>query len=146
MAIYIFGETKNALPTRMTLHRQQTNHEDLTLIRANNHFHRCSNGWFKIFPLYRVNRQNDFLRMKMEELFINILNPGLNDKWYSNFNLTFQSLKMTLVVSLVCVNIKLLLTSINCFIYIVSHITWRSAEAVKVIVKKWCIENIIIFL
>ncbi|CAG2214512.1 unnamed protein product [Mytilus edulis] len=58
----------------------QTNHEDLTLIRANDHFHRCSNGRFKIFPLYMVNRQNDFLRRKKEELFINILNPGLNDK------------------------------------------------------------------
>ena len=77
---FYVGETKNELRTRMTLHRQQTNHEDLTLIRANDHFHRCSNGRFKIFPLYMVNRQNDFLRRKKEELFINILNPGLNDK------------------------------------------------------------------
>jgi hypothetical protein len=37
------------------LTRQQTTHQDLTIIRANEHFHDCSGGHFKIFPLYKVN-------------------------------------------------------------------------------------------
>jgi hypothetical protein len=36
----------------MTVHRQQTRHQDLTIIRANEHFHDCSGGHFKIFPPY----------------------------------------------------------------------------------------------
>ena len=64
----------------MIVHRQQTRHQDLTTIRANEHFHRCSGGHFKIFPLYKVNTEGDFLRRK-EILLINILKPTLNDKW-----------------------------------------------------------------
>ena len=77
---FYVGETKTELRTRMTVHRQQTNHENLTIIRANEHFHRCSSGRFKIFPLYMVNRRNDCLRRRKEELLINILKPTLNDK------------------------------------------------------------------
>ena len=61
----------------MTVHRQQTRHQDLTIIRANEHFHDCSGGHFKIFPLYKVNTESDFLRRRKETLLINILNPSL---------------------------------------------------------------------
>jgi hypothetical protein len=54
----------------MTVHRQQTRHRDLTIIRANEHFHHCSGGHFKIFPLYQVNTEGDFLRRRKETLFI----------------------------------------------------------------------------
>ena len=64
----------------MTVHRQQTRHQDLTIIRANEHFHDCSGGHFKIFPLYKVNTEGDFLRRRKETLLINILKPSLNDK------------------------------------------------------------------
>ena len=74
------GETKTELRTRMTVHRQQTRHQDLTIIRANEHFHDCSGGHFKIFPLYKVNTEGDFLRRRKETLLINILKPSLNDK------------------------------------------------------------------
>ena len=37
-----------------------------------------SGGHFKIFPLYKVNTEGDFLRK--ETLLINILKPTLNDK------------------------------------------------------------------
>jgi hypothetical protein len=77
---FYVGETKTELRTRMIVHRQQTRHQDLTTIRANEHFHRCSGGHFKIFPLYKVNTEGDFLRRK-EILLINILKPTLNDKW-----------------------------------------------------------------
>jgi hypothetical protein len=39
---FYVGETKTELRTRMTVHRQQTRHQDLTIIRANEHFHDCS--------------------------------------------------------------------------------------------------------
>ena len=64
----------------MTVHRQQTRHQDLTIIRDNEHFHECSGGHFKIFPLYKVNTESDFLRRRKETLLINILKPSLNDK------------------------------------------------------------------
>ena len=51
-----------------------------TIIRANEHFHDCSGGHFKIFPLYKVNTEGDFLRRRKETLLINILKPSLNDK------------------------------------------------------------------
>jgi hypothetical protein len=76
---FYVGETKTKLRTRMTVHRQQTRHQDLTIIRANEHFHDCSGGHFKIFPLYKVNTEGDCLRRK-ETLLINILKPSLNDK------------------------------------------------------------------
>ena len=77
---FYVGETKTELRTRMTVHRQQTRHQDLTIIRANEHFHDCSGGHFKIFPLYKVNTEGDFLRRRKETLLINILKPSLNDK------------------------------------------------------------------
>ena len=60
--------------------RQQRRHQDLTIIRANEHFHDCSGGHFKIFTLYKVNTEGDFLRGRKETLLINILKPSLNDK------------------------------------------------------------------
>jgi hypothetical protein len=48
----------------MTVHRQQTRHQDLTILRANEHFHDCSGGHFKIFPLYEVNTEGDFIRRR----------------------------------------------------------------------------------
>jgi hypothetical protein len=47
--------------------------QDLTIIRGNEHFHDCSGGHFKIFPLYKVNTEGDFLRRRKETLSINIL-------------------------------------------------------------------------
>ena len=41
---FYVGETKTELRTRMTVHRQQTRHQYLTIIRANEHFHDCSGG------------------------------------------------------------------------------------------------------
>jgi hypothetical protein len=64
----------------MTVHRQQTRHHDLTMIRANEHFHRYSGGHFKIFPRYKVNTESDFLRRRKQTLLINILKPTLKDK------------------------------------------------------------------
>ena len=77
---FYIGETKLELKTRMTLHRQQTNNENLTILRANRHFRECSNGEFYIFPLYKVNVDSDYFRKRKEEHFINILKPSLNDK------------------------------------------------------------------
>jgi hypothetical protein len=76
---FYVGETKTELRTRMTVHRQQTRHQDLTIIRANEHFHDCSGGHFKISPLYKVNTEGDFLRRRKEtkkrtkRIFHNIL-------------------------------------------------------------------------
>jgi hypothetical protein len=70
---FYVGETKTELRTRMTVHRQQTRHQDLTMIRANEHFHDCSGGHFKIFPLYKVNTEGDFLRRSKETLLIRLI-------------------------------------------------------------------------
>ena len=64
----------------MTLHRQQTMHKELAIIRANKHFQECSDGIFKIFPIYKINVDSDSYRKRKEEQFINILKPSLNDK------------------------------------------------------------------
>jgi hypothetical protein len=32
---------------------------DFTIIRANEHFHHCSGGHFKIFPLCKVNTEEE---------------------------------------------------------------------------------------
>lgn len=77
---FYIGETKTELRTRMTVHRQQTNHQELTILRANEHFRICSGGHFRIFPLYKVNCESDSFRKRKEGLFINILQPTLNDK------------------------------------------------------------------
>ena len=76
---FYIGETGLELKARMTLHRQQTNNPNLTILRANEHFRECSGGNFYIFPLYQVYGGSS-LREEKEKLFINILNPSLNDK------------------------------------------------------------------
>ena len=43
------GETKTELRTRMTTNKAPGPY----YIRANEHFHHCSGGHFKIFPLYK---------------------------------------------------------------------------------------------
>jgi hypothetical protein len=51
---------------------------DIYIIRANEHFHHCSGGHFKIFPLYKVNTEGDFLRRRRKEtLLSNILKPTI---------------------------------------------------------------------
>ena len=74
-----FTSGRLELKARMTLHRQQTNNPNLTILRANEHFRECSGGDFYIFPLYQVYGGSS-LREEKEKLFINILNPSLNDK------------------------------------------------------------------
>ena len=81
--MFYVGETKTELRTRVTVHRQQTRHQDLTLIRANEHFHHCSGGHFKIFPLYKVNTEGDFLRRKETLLF----NMGQSPNFGRNSNI-----------------------------------------------------------
>lgn len=76
---FYVGETRMELKARMTLHRQQTNNPELTILRANEHFRQCSGGHFRIFPLYKV-YGGDSLRGEKEKLLINLLKPGLNDK------------------------------------------------------------------
>ena len=76
-AFYI-GQTKNELCKRMTLHRQQTNHEELRVLNVNKHIHSCAGGKFKIFPLYRVDSANVHLLEEKEQILISALKPQLN--------------------------------------------------------------------
>jgi hypothetical protein len=78
---FYVGNPKLNYGLEWLVHRQQTRHQDLTIIRANEHFHHCSGGHFKIYPLYKVNTEGDCLRRRKETLLINILKPTLNDKW-----------------------------------------------------------------
>ena len=64
----------------MTVHRQQTNNPEYSILRANIHFRHCSDGHFNIFPLYKINKESDCFRKSKEELLISILLPSLNDK------------------------------------------------------------------
>jgi hypothetical protein len=52
---FYVGETKTELRTPVTVHRQQARHQKLT-----EHFHHCSGGHFKIFPMYKVNTESGF--------------------------------------------------------------------------------------
>ena len=65
---------------RNFLNEQRTRRQDLAVMGAGEHFHRCSGGHFKVFPLYKVNTEGDFLRRRKETLLINILKPTFNDK------------------------------------------------------------------
>ena len=76
-AFYI-GQTKNELCKRMTLHRQQTNHEALRVLNVNKHIHACAGGNFKIFPLYHVQSTNAHVLDEKEQTLINGLKPQLN--------------------------------------------------------------------
>jgi hypothetical protein len=56
------------------VHRQQTRHQDLTIVRANEHFHDCSGGHFKIFPWNKVNTEGDFINVqsRVQEVGISV--------------------------------------------------------------------------
>ena len=71
---FYVGETKTELRTRMNDCSQTTNKAPGPYYnkRANEHFHDCSGGHFKIFPLYKVNTEGDCLRRRKETLLINM--------------------------------------------------------------------------
>lgn len=78
-AFYV-GQTKNELCTRMTVHRQQTKHDALRVLKVNKHVHSCAGGRFKIFPLYQVRSDNVNLLEEKERTLINALKPQLNQE------------------------------------------------------------------
>lgn len=75
---FYVGRTTCELRTRMTVHRQQTRNDEVRFLNVNKHFHECSNDTFTVFPLYKLNVNNEQLLNEKESSIIDILKPQLN--------------------------------------------------------------------
>ncbi|OOZ70928.1 hypothetical protein BOW49_13320, partial [Solemya velum gill symbiont] len=75
---FYIGQTSMELRLRMTLHRQQTRVADVRFLKVSKHFHQCSKGKFKVFPIYKLFNNNTFELEEKEQYFIRMLEPGLN--------------------------------------------------------------------
>ena len=75
---FYIGQTGNELRKRMTVHRQQIRDDNLRFLNVSNHIHSCSNGNFKILPIYKVFEGNNNSREIKENILINLLKPSLN--------------------------------------------------------------------
>ena len=75
---FYIGQTGNELRTRMTVHRQQIRSDNLRFLNVSKHIHNCSNGDFKIFPLYKMDTSDTIKRESKESEFIKLLKPSLN--------------------------------------------------------------------
>ena len=73
------GQTSLNLCNRITLHRQHTNHENYASLTCNKHFQNCSDGKFKVVPLFsiKINPTTSQL-LFAETFFIKLLKPELN--------------------------------------------------------------------
>lgn len=74
---FYIGETSLPLSNRITLHRQQSTHSIYTILPVSKHLLNCKSG-FLVTPLFHLPNRSQYLRRKMEQYFINILNPTLN--------------------------------------------------------------------
>ena len=75
---FYVGQTEN-LRQRVTLHRQQINHEEYSHLAVSEHIRRCSNGNFQIMPVYQCDSHSSrLIRESKERYIITILQPDLN--------------------------------------------------------------------
>ena len=75
---FYVGQTEN-LRQRVTLHRQQINHEEYSHLAVSEHIRRCSNGNFQIMPIYQCDSHSSRLTRELKERdIITILQPDLN--------------------------------------------------------------------
>ena len=75
------GQTGDCLRNRVTVHRQQINHEELRQIDLSGHIAACAKNLspqFTIIPFYKVREENESLRKTMEDYFIKKFKPDLN--------------------------------------------------------------------
>ena len=99
---FYIGQTRTELRKRVTVHRQQTRTQELRLLKVNKHFHECSGGKFKIFPIYKLYGCTDSMRDQKELHFIKMLKPGLNAWTFSLFYI-FAGIIMFPVLIYICI-------------------------------------------
>ena len=76
---FYVGQTEY-LRNRVTLHREQINHERYRHLAVSEHLAQCSKGKFKIMPIYQCENMNRLFRESKEQNIINILQPDLNSR------------------------------------------------------------------
>lgn len=75
---FYIGQTEN-LRKRVTLHKQQIRHEEYRHLTVSKHLASCSDGHFKIMPIYQCQANaNRLVRESKESDIINKLKPNLN--------------------------------------------------------------------
>ena len=75
--LFYVGWTNN-LRKRVTLHREQINHEKYRHLTVSKHISRCSNGVFKIMPILKCAGQSRVELEYSEKRVISLLKPSLN--------------------------------------------------------------------
>ena len=74
------GKTDQKLKRRMNLHRSQINQPRNRNMPVSEHLDTCGNGTFRVFPIYKLNYNNDKDLLLKESYFIRKYSPKLNGK------------------------------------------------------------------
>ena len=74
---FYIGQTEH-LRKRVTVHREQINHERYRHLLVSKHIMKCNAGKFKIMPIYQCRNTNRIFRENKELEIIELLNPDLN--------------------------------------------------------------------
>lgn len=74
---FYIGQTEH-LRKRVTLHREQIQHEEYRYLAVSEHLAKCSDGEFRIMPIYQCGNANRLVREMKEKDIISILKPNLN--------------------------------------------------------------------
>jgi hypothetical protein len=74
---YYVGETELKLSESVTLHRQQINREQYSILRVSCHVRNCG-SYFNVIPIFCLQNSCRYMRKKMEFYFIRYLKPTLN--------------------------------------------------------------------
>ena len=74
---YYVGQTQN-LRNRVSLNKEQINHEQYRHLPASKHLANCSTGKFKIMSIFQCRNNNEIERECKDKKIISILEPKLN--------------------------------------------------------------------
>lgn len=74
---FYIGQTEH-LRNRVTLHREQIRHEQYRHLKVSEHLAKCSDGNFKIMPIYKCENTTKLFRESKEQEIMKILKPQLN--------------------------------------------------------------------
>ena len=70
------GQTQS-LRNRVTLHKEQITHEQYKHLQVSKHLAECSQGKFKIMPIFQCKGQSRIEKECMEKQIISLLKPEL---------------------------------------------------------------------
>ena len=79
----MYSESTQALNTRISLHRSNTEITENRKLNVSKYLHECSQGKFEFMPIYQI---NDYTRKKEKSFYINLSQRYIKHELHTNVN------------------------------------------------------------